>query len=158
MYGPATHAVQALLDRADTLDAATLTELEALLDLIATPAGGQHKSRRHAAWRRLYAAIATHDLEAELQALWDYFTRTSWPGDYARRVALDAAAATMLRPVTALGPFTRTDHDTLMAPWRAAVHRCTRSRLFLLMASSDRPAARLWALADAVLAPSTLDP
>ena len=70
-----------------------------------------------------------------------------------RFAVLDAALATMVAPMCGQGRFTVADRDCLLSAWSATVERCPRSRLFLRLMRTGRPADALWPVVDGVLAP-----
>lgn len=115
----------------------------------------QRKMPRDYAWTQLHARLAEVGLTPQFKALWQMGSFGIEFG-HADLVIRDAACALLLDDRIDHRTYTRSDHDVLLAPWRAATRSCERSRLALaFFARWPYPAADAWPIIDQVLAPPT---
>ena len=63
----------------------------------------------------------------------------------------DAVCVQLLGRYVGQVPLTRSEFDTLMAPWRAGVERCARSRLFIAVSAHPPFDRDFWPTVDAVM-------
>lgn len=108
---------------------------------------------RDHSWDRAQHALDAHRLREEFNGVWMDVIRC-----LRRRRAgpamMDALGGTLVGPCAGHGPFRPSDRNLLLAPWRAVVEGCARSRLVLEMAHGRTGPGEdsWWVAADAVLA------
>ena len=149
-YGPATEQVRALLARYDADRARACAR-------VAVWSPRHHvqvryrdlKLPRDYAWTRFHHGIDAHGVTPAFRLLWKDLVPANGGPDWFD--VADAACATLLTPYLDAGPFTRADFDTLMAPWRAAMDHCPRSRLYLQVAAHPPFEQNFWLTVDAAL-------
>jgi hypothetical protein len=152
-YGPDTAAVCAILERADLLTDHELDALETAEALTRGQMNLRLRMPRDYAWTQLHHAIDVHGLREQFSALWELLIEHPLHPTHAGSFVQDAACAAMLTTYRDRGPFTTSDYDTLLTPWRTHVEGCQRSRLALQMMSTwPHPAKELWPIVDAILA------
>ena len=153
-YGPSTIQVQRLLDRAQELTGAERAALEATFAI--THGTGPRRAletARDFSWHRLHEALASHGLTAAFHTLWGDLRVDPRAGTWVGVLIVDAACATLLTDVCDQAGFSTSDHDCLKAPWCAVLDNCPRSRLFLQLMPTGRPAGELWPVVDAAISP-----
>lgn len=113
------------------------------------------KLPRDFAWHRFHDGLTAHGLRAEFDQLWgDLNACRTGQLLWSDCCAQDAICAQLLAPYVDQGPFTRSDFDVLMAPWRAGVEDDARARLFFAVAAYPPFDRDFWPTVDAGLAQS----
>lgn len=154
VYGPNTAAVQAMRDQAARFDERMWRRLgAAYADTFGVGEWRFVQVARDFAFTRFQEALKVRGLREQFDTLWLQLQEDKHHG-WATLAVHDAVSVTMLEPFVDAGPLTRSDFDVLMAPWKAAVQGCVRSRLLLALTPRwPYPADDgLWQVVDAALA------
>lgn len=110
------------------------------------------KMPRDYSWTAFHLGLQAYELQTSFDALWKDLLALPWHRDWNSLAAADAICATLLTHLVSKGPFTRSDFDTLMTPWRCETTGCTRSKVALMLTPSwPHPADELWPVVDAIL-------
>jgi hypothetical protein len=155
-YGPDTALLLAILARAAGFDDVTWAAMaDAFEQVRRRQEFGWVKMARAHAWNRYEAGVAEAELTDAADRLRRRIQKQPWFGRHdGSWVVMDALYAAMLTSkVETLREFSRSDFDTLLAPWRAVIEHCVRSRTALaMMPSWPFPADELWPAVDTALA------
>jgi hypothetical protein len=153
-YGPSTPHIATMLEQARNFGPASWKALDEAYEL--TQGVEEYLlvwMSRDFAWQQFQEALAHTELVDAFERLWTHMRGAWGPSRSGYWPARDAVAATMLTHHVAPEGFTRADYDCLLAPWRAVVDHCVRSRTFLSAAPRwPYPAEGLWEVVDAILA------
>lgn len=150
-YGPATEEVRVVLARYIADREGTCARVAAWSPRHRVEERSRRlKLPRDYAWTRFHHGIDAHGVTPAFRLLWQDLVPPNGGPDWFD--IADAACATLLKPYLNIGPFTRADFDTLMAPWRAGMHHCPRSRLYLQVATHPPFEQNFWPAVDAALA------
>ena len=153
-YGPSTPQIKKMLEQTRTFGPATWRALEESYQL--TCGTGEYLLVRMSsdfARERLHETLTRTGLSEPLNDLWTVLRPPGEPLHRGYWSAHDAIAATLLAQHLSPQGFTQADYDCLLAPWRAVVDHCARSRTFLSAAPRwPYPAEGLWEVVDAILA------
>lgn len=156
-YGSDTKAVHRALRSIAELDRTVFSSLREQTPVKVDSPYRFYLMPRDYAWQAFHAGLELHGLVSNFNALWVRLREllSAHGGNFP---ACDFVCVTMLTSyVDDDGPFTRTDFDTLMAPWRSVVNREPRAVLFLGMAARwPYPGGELWPIVDAVLAEASV--
>lgn len=151
-YGSATDRVLAIRARYEA-DPTTAWNLVEQWGWRQRDHGGHRglKVPRDFSWERFHQGVEVHGLQAEFGRLWDDLLVGPMAVLPVSMIS-DAICAQVLAPFIDRGPFQQSDFDVLVAPWRAGMDQCVRSRLFFEVASHPPFDRNFWPVVDAVLA------